>query len=61
MSSENIQIHLNSKYATSYNNNNIADCNFLLPNVEVEDGYYIHISVLSAVIQQIIAYFIKRL
>ena len=50
MSSENIQIHLNSKYATSYNNNNIADCNFLLPNIEVEDGYYIHISVLSAVI-----------
>jgi len=50
MSSENIQIHLNSQYATSYNNGNNADCNFLLPNIEAEDGYYIHLSVLNAVI-----------
>jgi hypothetical protein len=47
MASENIQIHLNSKYASSYNNSNNADCNFLLPNIEADDGYYIHISVIS--------------
>jgi len=48
--SESIQIHLNSKNATSYNNNNIADCNFNLPNIEIEDGYYIHLSVQTCVI-----------
>lgn len=47
---ESIQIHLNSKFATSYNNNNNADCNFNLPNIEIEDGYYIHLSVQSCVI-----------
>ena len=50
MDNETIQIHLNSKYATSYNNNNISDCNFTLPNIEVSDGYYIHLSVQSCVI-----------
>ena len=50
MDHETIQVHLNSKYATSYNNGNIADCNFLLPNIEADDGYYIHLSVLAAVI-----------
>lgn len=50
MDNETIQIHLNSKYATSYNNNNISDCNFTLPNIEVADGYYIHLSVQSCVI-----------
>ena len=50
MDHETIQVHLNSKYATSYNNANIADCNFLLPNIEADDGYYLHLSVLSAVI-----------
>ena len=50
MASETIQIHLNSQYATSYNNGNNADCNFSLPNIEVEDGYYIHLSVLTCVI-----------
>ena len=48
--SETIQIHLNSKFASSYNNNNNADCNFNLPNIEIEDGYYIHLSVQSCVI-----------
>jgi hypothetical protein len=47
---ESIQIHLNSKFATSYNNNNNSDCNFSLPNIEIEDGYYIHLSVQSCVI-----------
>lgn len=50
MDNETIQIHLNSKYATSYNNNNTSDCNFTLPNIEVADGYYIHLSVQSCVI-----------
>jgi len=50
MATETIQVHLNSKYATSYNNGNVADCNFSLPNIETDDGYYIHLSVLSAVI-----------
>lgn len=48
--SETIQIHLNSKYATSYNNNSVSDCNFTLPLIEVQDGYYIHLSVQSAII-----------
>ena len=67
MDHETIQVHLNSKYATSYNNGNIADCNFLLPNIEAEDGYYIHLSVLSAVIPYSFYnidstnYFIKKL
>ena len=43
--SETIQIYLNSKNATSYNNNLTSDCNFSLPLIEVDDGYYIHISV----------------
>jgi hypothetical protein len=47
---ESIQIHLNSKFATSYNNNNNSDCNFSLPNIEIEEGYYIHLSVQSCVI-----------
>jgi len=50
MASETIQIHLNSQYASSYNNGNNADCNFSLPNIEAEDGYYIHLSVLTCVI-----------
>jgi len=50
MDNETIQIHLNSRYATSYNNNNTSDCNFTLPNIEVADGYYIHLSVLTCVI-----------
>lgn len=50
MDNETIQIHLNSKYATSNNNNNTSDCNFTLPNIEVSDGYYIHLSVQSCVI-----------
>jgi hypothetical protein len=48
--SETIQIHLNSKYATSYNNNFSSDCNFTLPLIEVDEGYYIHLSVQSAII-----------
>ena len=47
---ETIQIHLNSKYATSYNNNSSSDCNFTLPNIEVQDGYYIHLSIINCVI-----------
>lgn len=50
MDNETIQIHLNSKYATSYNNGSTSDCNFTLPNIEVADGYYIHLSVQSCVI-----------
>lgn len=50
MDNETIQIHLNSKFATSYNNNSSSDCNFTLPNIEVDDGYYIHLSVLTCVI-----------
>ena len=46
MDNETIQIHLNSKFATSYNNNSSSDCNFTLPNIEVDDGYYIHLSII---------------
>lgn len=50
MSTESIQIHLNSKYATSYNNGNLNDCNFQLPVIEVASQHTIMISVQHAII-----------
>jgi len=50
MSTESIQIHLNSKYATSYNNGNMNDCNFQLPVIEVASQHTIMLSVQHAII-----------
>ena len=43
-----LQIHLNSKYADSYNNNSISDCNFCLPNIETPNDHQINVSVQQA-------------
>ena len=42
------QIHLNSKYADSYNNNSISDCNFYLPNIETPNDHQIYVSIQQA-------------
>lgn len=50
MNQESIQIHLNSQFATKYNNTNYSDCNFNLPQIEAQDGFTLYLSVLHAVI-----------
>ena len=50
MNQESIQIHLNSQYATKYNNINYSDCDFNLPVIEAQEGYTLYLSVLHAVI-----------
>lgn len=48
MSHESIQIHLNSKYATNYNNIHWSDCDFNTNLIQVDDRYSIHLSVVNA-------------
>jgi hypothetical protein len=48
MSHESIQIHLNSKYAKSYNNVNYSDVDFETNLIQVDDRYSIHLSVINA-------------
>jgi len=51
MDIESIQIHLNSKYADSYNNNNnLSDCIFQLPVIEIPLQHSIKLSLQHAVI-----------
>jgi hypothetical protein len=50
MSVESIQIHLNSRYATSYNDLTLSDCNFNLPVIEIQSQHTIMLSVTHAVI-----------
>jgi hypothetical protein len=50
MNQESIQIHLNSQYATKYNNTNYSDVDFNLPVIEAQDGYTMYLSVLHAVV-----------
>jgi hypothetical protein len=50
MNNESIQIHINSKYATRYNNQHYSDVDIELPMIEVPSGYTINLSVLHAVI-----------
>ena len=47
MSHESIQIHLNSKYALSYNNNHYSDCDFETNLIQIDDRYSIHLSVIN--------------
>jgi hypothetical protein len=47
---ESIQIYLNSKDASKYNNNSLSDCQFILPNIEIPDGYHIYLSINHATI-----------
>ena len=50
MASEDIQIYLNSYYGLKRNTGNSADTDFYIPNINVDDGYYIYISLASATI-----------
>lgn len=50
MDIESIQIHLNSKYADFYNNNNSSDCVFQLPVIEIPSQHSIKLSVQHALI-----------
>jgi hypothetical protein len=47
---EKLQIHLNSRHATKYNNEHYSDCDFSLPIIEAESQYTIYIGVLHVVI-----------
>ena len=47
---DSLQLHLNSKQATSYNSNLTSDCNFILPMIEVPSQHYLYMSVIHAVI-----------
>ena len=43
---EGIQLHFNSKYAISFNNNLTSDCNFFLNNrLEIPNQHYLFVSV----------------
>lgn len=50
MNADSIQIHLNSKFATSYNNLHMSDCTFQLPVIEAQSGHTILLSVLHTII-----------
>jgi hypothetical protein len=42
---ESIQIYLHSANADKYYNNSVSDCEFLLPPIEIPDGFHIYLSV----------------
>jgi hypothetical protein len=48
MSHESIQIHLNSKFAKTFNNLYYSDVNFETNLIQVDDNYSIHLSVINA-------------
>ena len=50
MSSETIEIYLNSKSATNYINNQISDCYFNLPSIEILQDEVAYVSLKDAVI-----------
>jgi hypothetical protein len=45
---ESIQIHLNSKFADNYINNNFCNCEFFLPVIEIPPQHHIYISCILA-------------
>lgn len=47
---ESIQIYLNSRYATDVVNDNIANCIYQLPVIEIPDGHHIYLSLQNATI-----------
>ena len=49
-SQDSLQIHLNSQYATKYNNTNYSDVEFNLPIIEALEGYSLYLSVLHCVL-----------
>jgi hypothetical protein len=50
MDLETMQIHINSRWADSFNNNSLSDCNFYLPHIDINPQCQIYISVVHAVI-----------
>ena len=46
---ESIQIYLNSQYADTYYNG-ASDCEYVLPLIEIPDGFHIYVSVVSCLI-----------
>ncbi len=48
MSHESIQIHLNSKFAKTFNNQNYSDVDFETNLIQIDDRYSIHLSVINA-------------
>jgi hypothetical protein len=48
--SESIQIYLNSAVADKYYNDSISDCEFVLPVIEIPNGFHIYLSLHSALI-----------
>ena len=50
MSSETIEIYLNSKSASNYVNNQISDCYFNLPSIEILQDEVAYVSLKDAVI-----------
>jgi len=50
MDTESLQIHLNSKFASIYNNNSLSDCTFNLPNIELPQQHHIMLSIQNATI-----------
>jgi hypothetical protein len=47
---ESIQIYLNSRYATEVVEDNIANCIYYLPVIEIPDGHHIYLSLQNATI-----------
>jgi hypothetical protein len=47
---ESIQIYLNSRYATEVVDDNIANCIYYLPVIEIPDGHHIYLSLQNATI-----------
>ena len=47
---ESLQIFLNSKYATEVVGDNIANCIYYLPTIEIPDGHHIYLSLQNATI-----------
>jgi hypothetical protein len=45
---ESIQIYINSKSADKFVDNNISNCEYILPNISVPDGYHIYLSLQKA-------------
>ena len=44
---ESIQIYLNSNIADKYFENQISNAEYILPLIEIPDGFYIYISVVN--------------
>ena len=45
---ESIQIYINSKSADKFVDNSISNCEYILPNIEIPDGYHIYLSLQKA-------------